>query len=317
MRKPKLSPAFVLFVLSPAVGELLSGSSPPLEFFNPIVFLLLVSLYGSGAVLMRELKARWKKDFKALLLLGAAYGVLEEGLMVKSFFDPGWVDLGILGVYGRWLGVNWVWVEMLIVYHAVFSITIPTVLVELAYPEKKNDSWIGKRTFAGLTVLLAFVTALGYFFLTPYVPPLPHYLLAMLAMFLFIYAAYRNPSKNKETKGAGRTKLFWIAGFASTASFFLLFWAGPYAIDAPVFLMILGIALAFGMIQLLNRFDWDSPASAPSQLAIVAGALSFLIFLAFLHELNGMFGMSLVGVASIMGLLLLRRKLKKGNRNPL
>jgi len=83
------------------IGELLSGSAPPTEFFNPIVFLLLASLYGSGAIVVRELKIRWKKDIRAVLLLGAAYGILEEGLMVKSFFDPGWMDLGILGTFGR------------------------------------------------------------------------------------------------------------------------------------------------------------------------------------------------------------------------
>ncbi|MGQ9624674.1 MAG: hypothetical protein ACUVUF_05345 [Candidatus Bathycorpusculaceae bacterium] len=316
MKKPKLPPSLVLFILAPAIGELLSGSSPPLEFFNPIVFLLLASLYGSGAILMRELKIRWKKDFRALLLLGAAYGILEEGLMVKSFFDPQWVDLGVLGVYGRWMGVNWVWTEMLIIYHAVFSITIPTVLVELAYPERKGDRWIGKRIFAGLAALLTFVTALGYFFLTPYIPPLTHYSLAIFAMFLFIYIAYKIPSEKQKAreKKANKPKLFWIAGLVSTIIFFLLFWAGPSFIKNPIVLMLFGIAFVFAMLKLLDGFDWENPESAVSKLAIVAGALSFLIFLAFLHELNGVWGMSLVGLASIIGLLFWRRKLKGPGR---
>jgi len=312
LKKPKLPPSLVLFILAPAIGELLSGSSPPLEFFNPIVFLLLASLYGSGAILMRELKIRWKRDFRALLLLGAAYGILEEGLMVKSFFDPQWVDLGVLGVYGRWMEVNWVWTEMLIIYHAVFSITIPIVLVELAYPERKGDSWIGKRTFAVLAALLTFVTALGYFLLTPYIPPLTHYLLAIIAMFLFVYAAYKislEKQKAKEKK-ANKPKLFWVAGLVSTIIFFLLFWAGPNFIKNPIVLMLLGVTFVFGMLKLLDGFDWENPESAASQLAIVAGALSFLIFLAFLHELNEVWGMSLVGLASRSGLLFLRRKLK-------
>jgi hypothetical protein len=65
--------------------------------------------------------------------------------MVKSFFDPEWMDLGVLGVYGRWLETNWVWAEWLTIHHAVFSIAIPIVLVELAYPEKRNDKWVGKE----------------------------------------------------------------------------------------------------------------------------------------------------------------------------
>jgi len=72
---------------------------------------LLASLYGSGAIIVRELKVRWKKNYVSMFILGAAYGIIEEGLMVKSFFDPNWMNLGILGSYGRWLGVNWVWAE--------------------------------------------------------------------------------------------------------------------------------------------------------------------------------------------------------------
>ena len=94
------SPGFVLFFLAPMVGELLSGSSPPVEFFNPFGLALLSLLYGGGAIIARELMRRWGKGWGALLLLGAAYGIVEEGLMVKSFFDPNWVDLGALGHYG-------------------------------------------------------------------------------------------------------------------------------------------------------------------------------------------------------------------------
>jgi hypothetical protein len=51
----------MLFFLAPAIAELLLGSSPPSEFFNPFIFLLLASLYGSGAVIVRELKVRWRR----------------------------------------------------------------------------------------------------------------------------------------------------------------------------------------------------------------------------------------------------------------
>jgi len=48
-------PLILLLLLSPVIAELLSGSSPPLEFFNPLVFVLLVGLYGSGVLIVREL----------------------------------------------------------------------------------------------------------------------------------------------------------------------------------------------------------------------------------------------------------------------
>jgi len=138
--------AITLLVLSPITAELLSGSAPPVEFFNPFSLMVLVALYGCGAIILRELKIRWHKGYGALLVLGAAYGIIEEGLMVKSFFDPNWMDLGILGVYGRWIGVNWIWSVELTIYHSVVSIVIPIVLVELMYPEIRSQSWIKTKT---------------------------------------------------------------------------------------------------------------------------------------------------------------------------
>jgi len=50
MRKPGFPPTLVLFLLAPAIGELLSGSAPPAEFFTPFGFLMILCLYGSGAL---------------------------------------------------------------------------------------------------------------------------------------------------------------------------------------------------------------------------------------------------------------------------
>ncbi len=152
--RPRIPPALVLFFLAPAIGELLSGSAPPVEFFNPFSILLLSALYGSGALLARELALRWGKRWPTILTLGLAYGIVEEGLMVKSFFDPAWMDLGLLGVYGRWAGVNWVWAVMLTLYHAVVSIAIPIMLVELIYPGQRDEPWLGRRGMRTVSILL-------------------------------------------------------------------------------------------------------------------------------------------------------------------
>src|SRR3989454_1087390 len=109
---PNRRPLLALVLLSPVIAEMLSGSSPPLEWLNPITPLLLIWLYGAGILVMRETAVRWRTGWPSILLLGAAYGIIEEGLAVKSFFDPGWMDLGTLAWYGRWFDVNWVWARL-------------------------------------------------------------------------------------------------------------------------------------------------------------------------------------------------------------
>src|SRR6059036_2548944 len=130
-------------------------STPPLEWLNPIAVIFLIWLYGAGVLVMRETAVRWKTGWPSILVLGAAYGIIEEGLAVKSFFDPGWMDLGTLGWYGRWLDVNWVWAVWLTIYHAVVSIAIPIFLVEWLWPRTRGLPLTSPRGYIASIALLA------------------------------------------------------------------------------------------------------------------------------------------------------------------
>ncbi|MEM3041699.1 MAG: hypothetical protein QXG97_06735 [Nitrososphaerota archaeon] len=312
----RVPPSIVLFFLAPAIAELLSGSSPPSEFFNPFGLLLLSSLYGSGALIMRELKVRWNKSYVSLFILGAAYGIIEEGLMVKSFFDPAWMDLGILGVYGRWLDVNWVWAEWLTVYHAVFSVAIPITLVEVAYVGERNKRWIGNRTFAALAVLLAAVTALGYFALTPYRPPSTHYLLATVVVATLIFAAWKVPARTGKRGVLQPLKpsRLALAGFLSAAGLFMLFMGGPYFVPEPPALMLMGLGVIVAIGNFLKRYTWNEK-TLYHKFSLAVGAVAFLIALTPIQEfdpkrIDNPRGMLIVGVATFILLFLLKRKLK-------
>src|SRR3989454_10797274 len=164
---PNRRPLLALILLSPIIAEMLSGSSPPLEWLNPITPLLLIWLYGAGVLVMRETAVRWKTGWPSILLLGAAYGIIEEGLAVKSFFDPGWMDLGTLAWYGRWLDVNWVWAVWLTIYHAVVSIAIPIFLTEWIWPRIRGQPLTSRRGYITAIGLLAGATVFINLLLTP------------------------------------------------------------------------------------------------------------------------------------------------------
>src|SRR5881392_3729166 len=167
---PNRRPLLALILLSPVIAEMLSGSTPPLEWLNPIAALLLIWLYGAGVLVMRETAVRWKTGWPSILLLGAAYGIIEEALAVKSFFDPAWMDLGTLGWYGRWLDVNWVWAVWLTLYHAVVSIAIPIFLMEWIWPRVRGQPLTGRRGYITAIALLAGATIFINILLTPFRP---------------------------------------------------------------------------------------------------------------------------------------------------
>lgn len=324
----RLPPAIVLFFLSPAIGELLSGSSPPAEFFNPFTFVLLAALYGGGAILVRELVLSWRKGWLSVFTLGAAYGIVEEGIMCKSFFDPNWPDLGPLGVYGRWLGVNWVWAQGLTVYHAVFSIAIPILLVELAYPNERNKPWVSTEWLRVVGLLFVLDVLFGFCcFPKPEAPyyPSPFHIIATIAIVWALIWLARKLPENLPAPLLLRVppaSKFMLLGFTATLAFFLVFWGLPNTKLPPSATMGLGalvilVAARYGLLWSGNGHKWTDI----HRWAIASGALGFFILLAPLQELSNptrpdnTTGMSLVGLAALMGLLWLRKQIIRRHEN--
>lgn len=310
------APGIVLFFLAAAMAELLSGSAPPSEFFHPVAFLLLSSLYGSGALIARELKIRWNKGYVLLFVLGTAYGIIEEGLMVKSFFDPNWMDLGVFATYGRWVEVNWVWAEWLTIYHSVFSIAIPIALVELACPEKRNEQWISTKKLVGLMVLLGALTLFGLAFLTDYLPPFPQYFITIVIVILLTLVAWTIPSEAGKTGRVTPPKPLGLAaiGFFTTLALFLLFGAGPHLTGQPIIVMLSGMGIIVLVFGFLRRFNWNE-TTLHHKFSLIAGAVSFFAGLALLQELDtsrldNTQGMALIGIAAIILLIVLGRNLQ-------
>jgi hypothetical protein len=144
-------PILVLLLLSPGIPEYLSGSSP----LNWIVLLpagfvlqlaLNLGLYGPGVLLVREASVRWKKrGMIPVLLLGGAYGILEEGIALSTLFDPRASVVHSLGIYGHFDGVNTVWTAGILMVHMVYSIGLPIFLLGQAIPATRGRPLLTSR----------------------------------------------------------------------------------------------------------------------------------------------------------------------------
>ena len=307
-------PWLALLLLAPAVGELLSGSSPPAEFFQPFGFTIMTVLYGCGALICRELKVRWRKGVGSLLLLGCAYAILEEGLMVASFFNPDWMDLGALKGFGRALEVNWVWAVELTIYHAFFSVTVPVLLVELIYPDRKAQPWLsgrGLKVAAGALALdvvgglLLFGRMLGYY------PPVPQYLFFAGIAYLFVQAAAKLPSNwlRRGTRPMRRPLYYAALSLATVLVSGLVIGVPPNvsrAFYAPALVIVVEVLLILVVVNHLRGFNWRE-ARRSHLLGLVLGAVLFFVAITPIHELDATrvddtSGMMLVG-AGFLALL--------------
>jgi hypothetical protein len=158
-------PVLALLLLAPSIPELLTGSTPITTLFVApaffaISFLGIVGLYGTGALLIREFVVYFQKGWASVLLLGAAYGIGEEGFAVHTFFEPSGAPVGALGSYGHALGVNWLWALGLTIFHATYSIALPILLVGLIFPRERDARWLDRGALVLTSVVYLFVVAL-------------------------------------------------------------------------------------------------------------------------------------------------------------
>lgn len=317
MRAQTKAALFLLF-FAPINAELLSASSPPIEFFFPVSFALLTLFYGTGVLIVHELAVRWNKGWPTVMLLGLAYGVVEEALVTMSFFNPTWVDVGSLGQYGRAFDVNWVWSIDLAIFHGVWSISAPILVMRLIFPGSDRRILLSKKAF--LAVLMAFpavslVLLLSTIDIYGYVAPPIQYLGAMVATILLILAARKAPYRllaipdERPTRTSTRMGL---AGLGFSIGFFLMMYLVPALSPTPFFPIAMMIALTVAAARYFER-NLGNGMNELHKWAMFVGLETMLVIMTFVHELTRSIpntaGMSLVGVGYIIFFIWLRRRI--------
>ncbi|MFI7043046.1 hypothetical protein ACWDTT_09390 [Streptosporangium sandarakinum] len=175
--------ALLLAGLTPVVAELTLGN-PPLR--QAWLLLLWMPIYGAGTVLIRELVRRTGRGWPAVLLLGAAYGIVEEGLALQALTSP--TIYGVADWAPRILGLNSAYTELNIPYHAVFSVALPILLVDLLFSDLRHRPYLGRTglVVAGVVFVLG---ALLLRWTTAFIDPGHQAPPAALAAFVLAIAA--------------------------------------------------------------------------------------------------------------------------------
>ncbi len=309
-------PLMALVFLAPLIGEGISTSTPVHKFFQPVTLLLLIALYGFGALQIRESMVRWGKQGNAwrfLLIMGAAYGIVEEALYLLSFFNPQWVDLGPMTNYGRWLGVNWPWAFELTIFHAIYSITIPILVVHTIFPSLRDRPWLSEK--GDFTCLAVFLVSgpLWLLFVTDkygYITGAAQYGGFLLLVLVLIAIARRGIGEDngtRQTSSRPRPAFLFMSGLIWAILFFLIFaWLVPTWEQPPIFSMtgLFGITLLW--VVPVDRWLTGNPFRDHITMTSAGlGALSFLIiFLLLVGEPLSKIIFGILGVAIILVTLL-------------
>jgi len=310
----RILPLLFLILFAAIFPEVLSGSTPPLVLLtHPLGFLLLVAEYGGGAVLVWEALARWRKGWLAVLPLGAAYGIAEEGLATKTFTDPHqqFVITQIPGSYGSWGGVEWVSLTGIDPFHAAVSIGLGLLLLALIYPEHKGRSIVSNRALALIgTAFVADVT-LQFFTVDP--EPIlslwPALTFIGILGIVLIVAGWRLPrdflsSLMRSPVPTSRPRAFFAVAFGWLLSLLAVYTLGSHIVPWAGVLIVFFLASgAASLYFVLTRSGWRE--NRAHQVAFVGGfAGAFLVWDVLLELLGhvGVLAFSAIFVALVIWL---------------
>ena len=312
----KIPPALTLFLLSPLLGELISGHLSPLEFFHPVRFVITVVPYGCGALICREIVVRNQKGFLNLILAGIAFGLFFEGIITRVIFNPQWVGLGALSSYDRFFGMNLILTVGIVHFHTLISILSAILLTELLYPERKNESWVGYPV-----LVLCFIGLVSWIFLfgiiVSYNPPIEGIVVIFCLCTGLIILSMKIPAKifsdDKEYKI--HSVIFWLLGFLGMTLIMIGVYVLPQGgVHIPTvlyfFILILIIITEFILLIYLtkNGKNW----SDHNCFYLIIGWLTFFLFLTAAQLFTGK---SIVSFVTIILFIRLKKKLNKRKLN--
>jgi hypothetical protein len=233
-------PIWTLVLLAPIIGELLSGSTR-LSFL--FAFIPETMVWGCGALLCRELCRRWRAGGASLLALGLALSMAEEFVIQQTSLAP-LPFAGANALYGRALGVNWLYLLFQLGYESVWVVLVPVAVTELLFPARRTQPWLRTRGFiANCAVFLLGSLAAGYAWIkrarpalhaAPYQPPIAALAAGVAVILILGWIAYAlrrtgqnaHQDDNQSSAGAPRTPvspwLIFLAAFVPGFAWFQL-----------------------------------------------------------------------------------------------
>jgi hypothetical protein len=320
-----IAPTLSLVVLSPLVAEVLSGSTPFRALF---VFPIEMCVWGGGALLIRHAVRRFGLGWAAMLALALALAMAEETVIQQSSLAP--LVIMLKGeAYARAFGVNYLYLLWALVYECVFVVFVPVCLVELMFPERRGQVWMGKIGVAVTMFFFVIGSVLAWFAWTHiarvkvfhqpmFIPPVATMVVSLVIIAALIALAF-GPLRNTTTRSNGRTPPTWLLAVLG-AAWSVLWYAllvlafGIAPSVPPAIPMAAGLLIAAAMLYAIPRWITSTGWTRRHAFWLVAGAtfgLMAVSFVAFQGRPNaGLYFKIATNVLAVTGLCALAWRLR-------
>jgi len=171
-----------------------------------------------------------------------------------------------------------------------------------------------KYFYACLAGLIAWIPVMG-FIMIKYTgrafPPVGLYCLAVIAVTLLVWIAYRLPKHlfTVVNRPVSSPLIFFLIGLINMSIFFVsVYLTADYNFPPLLYMLLFLIVLDVTTLWAINYFSghgycWDDR----HVLALISGFLGFFIYFCFNKDVEHWTGRSIVGLMTIVGLILLYR----------
>lgn len=326
-RPPRKWPIILVFCLFAGLipETIVTSSTSPLKMLlNPVSLPFIALFYGTADLLIREIIVRRRVGLASVLLLGAAFGFVNEGVAAGT-----WYTVRSQG-YAYFGGVNWAWALALTIFHTIISVIVPIAFIEILFPSIAGKPLLRRRgmvicaaLFLGFALLVALtplyrpyrLAALAVAVLfallallalpprraiipAPMEPPLmppPAYPQAYPAPYPTSYPTPQSTPQPTTRPLPGLWRLR-IAGFLTMFGYFIMIYLVPVVVLALVRSVAHGVALAqvvdgavflaFSALVIWRGWSWSRRAGwSPRQnLALLVGGVAFTTLVMFIPQ---------------------------------
>ena len=337
-RWQRASAMVLVVVLAPFILDVLLDAT---TVTTAVEALSEMGTFGLAALLIRAAARRREPGFRIVVLLGLAFALTIEFLVVQTSLAP----LGSMFPYpgyGRAMGVNWPFLVWALGFETLWGIAIPIQLSELAFPMHRTSAWLGARGCAVLAVLFVLGAGVAWYNWTQisvpvfshrqvYLPPLVTVLCGwVLVLILVLGVLLLRPAQRRQARAdsARPAPAPLLAGTGAAACAFLWFcltvnWVtlGAWARAVPAFVpILLALILACGCVVVGRTWATRAGWSDRHRLAVVSGALVATMAVGFatndLSDPVNLIGKIVLNALACLALLLLAGKVRRREATP-
>lgn len=190
-------PILTVLLVTPFLTELLSNNLLPSFFFRPITFFCLATIaYGFPVLLLREFAVRRNLGIPAMILLGLAYGMYNEGILAKTFYLAQNVPVNTFDNYGFIAGIAVPWAITISVWHSTHAFLYPLLLTYWLFPGQRQQAWLSRTSIIWIATPTVLLSTLIFFTRSSDRAPAlwPHYLLMLAGIGCLLWLAARWPA---------------------------------------------------------------------------------------------------------------------------